>query len=334
MTLEKVNELTFAGWLAGFTALRAAARQAAGETVLIATAAIEERQTDDNGIVRRCDVRFNTARGRKLASGELKRPEVSEGRDVRSESLRSDARRKALSRGLPYYFTCNMAYVALFEMAISAREEDREVDFVELAPIDSSSQALPYRDQMRDRWMEFLDRLEPRLSAIARTRPSVTTTDVIALLNSIFAVATEALGRVARRLASDPGLAEEVRNEAAKSFNFPTALDPKFSARFMEELVQVLRFGVFVVAQKLVLYRVLEDSGPRRVEPFSLDALTVPAASTDPQAIRAVLERAFALAIRRSGDYETAFLPEPFIDLLFTDPEGAAEQNECQVGAA
>ncbi|WP_287236126.1 N-6 DNA methylase [Mesorhizobium sp.] len=329
-----MNELTFAGWLAEFTAVRAAAREAAGESVLIAVGAIEERQVDDKGVVRRCDIRFNTARGRKLASGELKRPEVAEGRDVRSENLRADARRKALARGLPYYFTCNMSHVALYEMASSPREEDQEIDFLELAPIKSSGEAIPYRDQMRDRWVEFLDRLEERLAAVERTRPSVTTADVVALRDAIFAISTEASGRVARRLAADPALAEEVRVEAAKSFNFPTALDPGLPARFIEELVQILRFGAFVVAQKLVLYRVLEDAGPRRADPFALDALSLPAASTDPQAIRAMLDRAFALAIRRSGDYETAFLPEPFIDLLFTDPEGATEAKECWVGQA
>jgi hypothetical protein len=300
-----MNELTFAGWLAEFTAVRAAAREAAGQSVLIAVAAIEERQVDEKGVVRRCDVRFNTARGRKLASGELKRPELAEGRDVRSENLRADARRKALARGLPYYFTCNISHVALYEMAGSPRDEDQEVDHVELADIESSGQAIPYRDQIRERWVGFLDRLEERLAAVGRTRPSVTTGDVITLRNAIFAISTEAAGRVARRLAADPALTEEVKVEAAKSFNFPAALDPKFPAVFTEELVQILRFGAFVVAQKLVLYRVLEDAGPRRADPFVLDALTLPAASTDPQAIRAALEGAFSLAIRRSGDYET-----------------------------
>jgi hypothetical protein len=173
-----------------------------------------------------------------------------------------------------------------------------------------------------------------RLAAVGRTRPSVTTADVIALRDAIFAISTEASGRVARRLTADPGLAEEVRAEAAKSFNFPTNLDPRFAAKLTEELVQILRFGAFVVAQKLVLYRVLEDAGPRRADPFSLDALSLPPASTDPQAIRAMLDRAFNLAIKRSEDYETAFLPEPFINLLFTDPEGAIEARECRVGQA
>src|SRR5438477_8389058 len=111
MPTEAMNELTFAGWLAEFTATRAKRRETAGEPVLIASGAIEERQVDADGRVRRCDLRFNTTSGRKLASGELKRPEVPEGRDPRNEILRSDARRKAIARGLPYYFTCNMATV-------------------------------------------------------------------------------------------------------------------------------------------------------------------------------------------------------------------------------
>ena len=108
-----MNELTFAGWLAEFKATRAQRRQDAGESLLIASGAIEERQVDADGRVRRCDLRFNSAAGRKLASGELKRPEVSEGRDPRNEKLRFDVRRKAIARGLPYYFTCNIATVVL-----------------------------------------------------------------------------------------------------------------------------------------------------------------------------------------------------------------------------
>jgi hypothetical protein len=123
-----------------------------------------------------------------------------------------------------------------------------------------------------------------------------------------------------------------VRLEAARSFNFPAALDSRFAARFNEEIVQILRFGAFVVAQKLILYRVLQDSGPRRSDPFTLDTLAVARQSTNPKAIASTLDEAFSLAIRRSGDYETAFLPEPFVKLLFSDPEGAEETKECQVG--
>ena len=70
-----------------------------------------------------------------------------------------------------------------------------------------------------------------------------------------------------------------------------------------------------------------------RSEPFHLDPLDVPRNSTDPQAVRAVLDGAFSLAIRRSRDYETAFSPDPFVDLVFTDPEGPAEARDCQIGA-
>lgn len=119
MPTPTMNELTFAGWLAEFTAVRARKLMDAGDAPLIATAAIEEKQIDEAGVVRRCDIRLNTSRGRKLVSGELKRPEVPEGRDPRNEKLRSDARRKALARGLTYYFTCNIAQVTAFAAELS-----------------------------------------------------------------------------------------------------------------------------------------------------------------------------------------------------------------------
>src|SRR5213592_825530 len=124
MSKDAMNELTFAGWLAEFTATRARRKTDAGEPVLISSGAIEERQVDAEGRVRRCDVRFNSSSGRKLASGELKRPEVPEGRDPRNEKLRHDARRKAIARGLPYYFTCNLGAVVLYQVAGSPRETD------------------------------------------------------------------------------------------------------------------------------------------------------------------------------------------------------------------
>jgi hypothetical protein len=332
MPTDAMNELTFAGWLAEFTATRAKRREEAGEPVLIASGAIEERQVDANGRVRRCDLRFNSSSGRKLASGELKRPEVPEGRDPRNEKLRFDARRKAVARGLPYYFTCNIADVVLYAVANSPSEDDLEVGAFNLAPITRSGQAEAYRDQIDRRWSEFLDALESKLTAIGRTRPTVTTEDVIAIRDAIYAVANEVIPRVLRRVGADPSLAEELRQESARSFNFPAALQNKFPDKFREELVQMLRFGTFVVTQKLILYRVLEDAGPRRSDPYRLDQLEVPRASTDPQAVKTVLDQAFSLAIRRSKDYETAFSPQNFVGLVFTDPEGGQETTECQIG--
>lgn len=332
MPADAMNELTFAGWLAEFTATRAGRRTEAGEPVLIASGAIEERQVDADGRVRRCDLRFNSASGRKLASGELKRPEVAEGRDPRNEKLRFDARRKAIARGLPYYFTCNIATVVLYAVANTPQEDDIEVGAFELAPITRSGQAEAYRHQIDERWSEFLDALEGKLTAVGRTRPTVTTEDVIAIRDAIYAAANEVLPRAIRRVHADPALAEEMRLESVQSFNFPAALEEKSPDRFREELIQMIRFGVFVVAQKLILYRVLEDAGPRRATPFQLDQLDVARASTDPQAIKSVLDQAFALAIRRSKDYETAFLPQPFVDLVFSDPEGTQESDDCQIG--
>jgi hypothetical protein len=332
MMTDPINELTFAGWLAEFTAIRAKEKEDSSHEVLIASGAIEERQVDAEGHVRRCDLRFNSLSGRKLASGELKRPEVPEGRDPRNELLRSDARRKAIARGLPYYFTCNMAAVVLYAVADGPHVEDTEVGEFILAPIARSGDAAAYRSEIQRGWCDFVDALEAKLAAIGRTRPTVTTADVIAIRDAIFAVANEVLPRVVRRVRANPLMAEELRQESARSFNFPVALEEKYPAKFREELLQLLRFGIFVVTQKLILYRVLEDAGPRRAERYELDQLEVPRASTDPQAIRTLLDQAFSQARRRSRDYETAFLPQPFVDLVFSDLEVPQEWADCQVG--
>lgn len=333
MPPEPLNEITFVARLGTATALRAERRRQSGELVLIASGEVEERQVDAQGRVRRCDIRLSSPSGRKLASGEMKRPEVPEGRDPRNEALREDARRKAVARGLPYYFTCNMADVVLYAVA-PLGQVDAEEGAYQLAPIQRSSEALAYWDQIEESWCAFLDDLERRLLATGRTRPSVTNEDVIALRDAIYNVADEAIGRVSRRVAADPALVEQVRTEAEATFGFPALLDPAFRAQFRDELLQILRFGIFVVAQKLVLYRVLEDSGPRRRggDAFTLDQLAVPAASTDPRAIRSVLDAAIAQAIERSRDYETAFLPQPVADLVFLRPDGPQEVQECRVG--
>jgi len=185
MPTDAMNELTFAGWLAEFTATRTARRQDMGEPILIASGSIEERQVDAEGHVRRCDLRFNSASGRKLASGELKRPEVAEGRDPRNEKLVFDARRKAIARGLPYYFTCNMATVVLYAVAIRPQDDDAEVGEFKLAPITRSGQAEAYRAKVDEGWNNFLDALESKLIAVSRTRPTVTTADVIAIRDAI-----------------------------------------------------------------------------------------------------------------------------------------------------
>ncbi len=120
--------------------------------------------------------------------------------------------------------------------------------------------------------------------------------------------------------------------ESAATFGYPFALDPRFKADFRDELEQVLRLSTFVVAQKLVLYRVLSETGRRLPVPFTLDIVNIPEAGTDPGAVKMTVERAVAQAITRSGDFETAFLLTPNEGLLFTDPLTQGEVSECRVG--
>ena len=280
----------------------------------------------------RCDIRLNASNGRKLASGEMKRPEHKDGRDARSEALREDARNKAVARGLPYYFTCNMAEVVLYQVATAPAALDKEVRSVQLAPINRSSQVLANWADIEANWIAFIDDLEERLRAVETTRPSVATRDVIIVRDTITAIAEEAIDRVMHKAVSDQTFADQIRTEAFASFGFPVALDDKDLALTREELLQVLRLGAFVVAQKLLLYRVLAEVGPKRSDPFKLDPLPSLSMTTDPSAVQAILHQAAAHAIKRSKDYETAFSLHPLDEVLFLSPDSAAEIAACAVG--
>ena len=91
--------------------------------------------------------------------------------------------------------------------------------------------------------------------------------------------------------------------------------------------------SAFVVAQKLILHRVLAASGRQLSTPFTLDPVSIPKDSTDPAVVQGLIDAAVAQAIRRSGDYETAFLLTPNQSLLFQEPATSDEIAECEVGA-
>jgi hypothetical protein len=329
---EMMNEMTFVARLGVATRLRAERRRSEGLPVLIENGEVEERQVDRTGSVRRCDIRLNSRGGAKLVSGEVKRPEVPAGRDPRGSELREDARRKAVARGLPYYFTCNMREVVLYAVSSSSNVPDREETSLVLADVRTSGDADALRSQIEESWIQFLDDLEQRLTAVGQARPSVTTEDVILLRDAINAVAEEALGRATRYVEDNAAFAESLREEAEAVAGFQPQLSLSHPPLFRDEISQLLRFGVFVVAQKLILYRVLAETGPRRREPFRLDPLEVNQSTTDPRMVQMQLTAAFEQAIQRSGDYETAFLPRPFQALVFCQPSGTAEVAEAQVG--
>jgi N-6 DNA Methylase len=330
---EPLNEVTFVGRLGTITSLRAERRRAEGLPVLIDNGEVEGRQIDpESGRYLRCDIRLNASSGRKLASGEMKRPENPEGRDPRAEGLRADARRKAVARGLPFYFTCNMAEIVLYEVARRPGQADQERWSTQLAPVQRSSDVASYWPEIEANWIVFLNELERWLSLVETARPSVTTADVILLRNAIDTIVEEAIERTIARVSGDQVVADQVRAEAFSAFGFSVALNPAFPADFRRELEQVLRLGAFVIAQKLVLYRVLSEAGPKRAVPFELDELVDVRGSTDPEFVRDVFRRATAQAIGRSGDYETAFEPRPLDDVIFLAPVGIEEIRACRVG--
>jgi hypothetical protein len=160
---ETVNEITFVSRLGVATRLRAEKREHQGLPVHIFSGELEERQVDSAGHIKRCDIRLNSRTGQKLASGEVKRPEVADGRDPRNETLREDARQKAVARGLTFYFTCNMREVVLYSVGLRTGQPDREEYSKVLSEISHSSAVDAHRAEIETNWSEFLDDLDERL---------------------------------------------------------------------------------------------------------------------------------------------------------------------------
>lgn len=329
---EPMNEVTFVAKLGAFTHARYQQAKGSGNLLLIAQGNIEEAQRDSSGRVKRCDMRLATSGNRKLVSGEMKRPEVAEGRDPRNTALVEDARNKAVARGLPVYFTCNMATVVLWEVSLTPSNPDKEIGVYELAPVSKSSEVEAYLTDIEANWCSFLTEIERHLLALGSQRPPPTTVDVLRLQGAISKIASEVVGRAEAHLRGDPSALEQARTECSQAFGYPFALEPKFKAEFRHELEQVLRLAVFVVAQKLILYRVLAETGKRLSAPFTLDPVILPRSGTDPQAIKIMIDRAVAQAIKRSGDYETAFILTPNESILFFEPATKEEISECKVG--
>jgi hypothetical protein len=328
-----MNELTFVSRLATATRLRAERLRTAGKPVFIVSGDIEEREVDPvTGRVVRCDMRLNSPSGSKLLSGEFKRPEVAAGRDPRSESLRADARKKAMARGLAFYFTCNLATVVLYALPAKPGMEEEEIASFTLADLTKSSQAEGVWNEIETRWFEFLDEVEARLLTVVTKRPSVTRQGVVALRTGIERIVHESMPRVRRRLLADPTLLDSTRDTARQAYGLSVALNPAQSLQFNSELEQVLRLSTFVVVQKLILYRVLSEAGPKRAARFSLDPLRLPDTSTDPAFVHSAIRSAVAHAINRSGDFETAFILTPHEQLLFTSPATAEEAGSCAIG--
>jgi hypothetical protein len=225
-----------------------------------------------------------------------------------------------------------MAEIALFSISLKPGARDREEGIWKLAPIKRSSQVAAHLESIEANWIAFLDDLEERLRAVESARPSVTTTDVVALRDVIDEIIEEATERTVRQVGADQALAAQIREEAFAAFGFTVALNPKYVSNFRDELRQIMRLGAFVIAQKLVLYRLLAEVGQKRKARFELDPLPSVGATTDPALIQDIFHRAAQHAIRRSKDYETALNPQPLETAVFIEPVSAEEMETCRVG--
>ncbi|MDT7704903.1 MAG: hypothetical protein QOG20_510 [Pseudonocardiales bacterium] len=114
--------------------------QDSGAEVLITYADIEEHVRDpETGPTKRCDLTLRS-KAAPVATAEAKRPEVA---DVGDPALQDDALKKAVSRGLPLFLTCNFREVAVWVTEQGANQQEPLLRH-ELAPGLTHSSVAPH----------------------------------------------------------------------------------------------------------------------------------------------------------------------------------------------
>jgi hypothetical protein len=308
------DERTLAGWLSAPTEARASRLAGSEPAPLVLYADVEEHVQDvASGLTKRCDLTLRSRSG-PVATAEMKRPEVAQ---VDDPGLQSDAWKKAIARGLPFFLTCNFREVAVWETAKGPRQRDASIRF-DLAPtLTNSSFALAHRAELADNWGAFLDVFEPALRerlypGTAKKKPLPP--QAVDLQQAIHRTAEEAASRI-RAASSDEDFRETALAAFRSQFGVEISLDPLGNLdRFIAESEQVATIGVFVVATRLMLYQALSSANA-----FNLDELDILRSTADAQRVANDLANLYNHARRRTGDFEIQFTPDELDDIVFAD---------------
>lgn len=319
MPAQIVDERTLAGWLSAPTENRAARLQSENADALVLYADIEEHVKDpETGLTKRCDLTLRSKSG-PVATAEAKRPEVA---DVTDPALQDDAWKKAVSRGLPLFLTCNFREVAVWMTEHGGRQLEPLLRHDLAADLRHSSNAPRRREEIAGNWQGFLDLLEPILRARmfrSRTRQQLPP-QASDLREVILMAAQEVASRIRSASAADDGFRSKVLDAFREQFGVEFALDPTANPdQFAEDSEHVAAIGCFVVATRLMLYSALA-SGPRSGGPtFELDGLDILRSTTDPQRVASDLASLYEHARRKTGDFETQFSPSALDEIVFVD---------------
>lgn len=316
---EIVDERTLAGWLSSPTEARAMRMQGAGAEPLIVFADIEEHTKDPStGVTKRCDLTLRSASA-PVATAEAKRPEVA---GVADPALQQDAWKKAVSRGLPLFITCNFREVAVW---VTGEGHNQQTPLIrhDLAPNLTHSSFAPHRRaEMAQNWQDFLDLLEPQLtSRLFKSRGRAQLPPQAADLRDVILLASrEVASRVRAAVIDDDDFRMNVLDAFREQFGVEFALDPMANVdQFVEDSEQVAAIGCFVVATRLMLYSALA-SGTRTGGPaFNLDELDILRSTTDPQRVASDLASLYEHARRKTGDFEAQFSPSALDEIVFVD---------------
>ncbi|MFJ5871807.1 class I SAM-dependent DNA methyltransferase [Dietzia maris] len=315
-----VDERTLAGYLIGPTEQRARELDITGEEAFIRFADVEEHAIDpESRATLRCDLTLRSSTA-PLVSAELKRPEVMA---ADAHELKADAHRKALNRGFPYYLTCNLRDVALWETTAGPYEQVPVIYHNLAEELSESYYAPQCREEIAANWRRFLDKAEPLLELAMgeRAKDKPLPPHIDDLRKKILACGHDAGVRL-RHACEDDHFRKKALSAFRHQFGVDLQLDPNGPReKFAKETDQVGVISSFVVASRLLLYQALTAATLPGGNTFQLDDLEVSKRATDPGRIKREIESLLAHARDRTNDFETTLTPTLVDEIAFAPSE-------------
>lgn len=257
------------------------------------------------GSAKRHDLVLFDRSGKKVLTGEVKRPENPDGRNPMSDALLVDAFLKAAQSGVPYFFTWNINRCVLWDGLKNAPLTDRNLEHFRVfdPPLKTSEELREPRREAE--WKKFLSRLLERFAAISvggEPLPTVPLDEKFLLLweAALEQPVAQTLAALHARYGDDNAWIVQFNTWMREKLGLILSDDPETQADNFETAA---KFSCYVLANKILFYKAL-----RRNPRFKrLRTLRIGDEIATGAALQTLLGNYFSHARDVTGDYETIF---------------------------
>jgi type I restriction-modification system DNA methylase subunit len=282
------------------------------------------------GSARRHDLVLFHRNGKKVLTGEVKRPENPDGRDPTADALLMDAFTKASLSGIPYFFTWNINRCVLWDSHQQGPLTERRLaHFYALpSPIKKSDELKSprYEGELK----KFIGQLLDRFSAIysgQETLPSLPLDEKFLLRweSSLEQPVAQTFGVLWERYGKDKAFTQDLNEWMKAKQGMVLSDEPDALA---DNLERSAKFSCYVLANKILFYKALRRN-PRFKK---LRALRIGSDIKTGAELQELLESYFKHAREVTRDYETIFSGDFGDTLPFLPDEAADTWRALSVG--